>query len=124
MAIWPASLPTLSATGYNLSPADQTVRSDMEVGTARARRRTAARSDQVSGSCIMTDAQMATFRAWWDGTGADDAHGGTAWISQLPLAMGNGGLTTPDCRFIGPFSAVLLKPGNLLWSVSAKLEVR
>lgn len=123
MALWPATLPVPQESGYSLAAADQTVRSDMEVGLARVRRRTSARNDQLSVVWMMTDAQMTTFRAWFDGTGTDDAQGGTAWFNGLSLATGDGGLTQPDCRFIGPFSATLLA-GNLIWSVTAKLEVR
>ncbi len=123
MAIYPATLPPPLVSGYQLSPADQTVRSDMEVGMARVRRRTSARDDQVGISLKLSDAQMAIFRAWFEGTGTDDANGGTAWISQLPLALGTGGLTTPDCRFVGPYTATPIS-GTLNWAVTAKLEVR
>lgn len=124
MAIYPATLPNPSASGYQLSPADQTVRSDMEVGTPRVRRKTSARDDQITLSWTMDDTQLATFRAWFDGTGTDDCQGGAAWFNGMNLAVGNTGLTQPDCRFVGPFSAVLLNPGSLWWSVSAKVEVR
>lgn len=122
MAIYPADLPAPTVSGYQLSPVDQTIRSDMEVGTARVRRKTSARDDQISLSWTMDDTQLATFRAWFDGTGTDDCQGGAVWFNGMNLAVG-GGLTQPDCRFIGPFSSVLLD-GTLLWSVSAKVEVR
>jgi hypothetical protein len=70
---------------------------------------------------MMDDAQMTIFRAWYD-DGIDGIAGGTRWFNGLNLAIGSG-LTQPDCRFVGPFQATLLA-GNLLWSVTAKLEVR
>lgn len=118
MATWPTTLPAPQSTGYQVAPADQTVRSEMEVGLARSRRRTSARNDQIQVSWVLTDAQFATFRAWFD----DEANGGASWFNGLSLAKG-GGLTTPDCRFIGPFTASLIA-ANLLWDVSARLEVR
>lgn len=123
MPIWPSSLPAPTVSGYQLSPADQTVRSDMEVGAGRSRRRTAARNDQVSAAWVMTDEQFVTFRAWFSGRGADDANGGAAWVGQMPLALGDGGVTYADSKFIGPFSATL-QTRNLRWYVTAKLEVR
>lgn len=95
----------------------------MEVGTPRVRRRTFARDDNVPGSMVLTKEQMAIFRSWFDGTGADDCHGGSAWFNGLSLEMGDGGITTPDCRFIGPYTATRVS-GTPYWSVSAKLEVR
>lgn len=115
---WPWSLPVPQVGGYQLAPGDQIIRSDMEVGAVRARRRTAARNDQVTVQWMFNDAEFAAFRTWFD----SDISGGAAWFSGLSLAVG-GGLTTPDCRFVGPFTAVPLS-GTLLWQVSAKLEVR
>lgn len=123
MAIWPATLPSPHVQGYSISPGDQTVRSDMEVGLARVRRRTSARNDQISLSWVMSDTQIATFRAWFDGTGTNDLFGGSVWFNGLYLPEGDGGLSAPDCRFVGPFTATPIS-GVILWSVSAKIEVR
>jgi hypothetical protein len=120
MATFPATLPVPSHNGYQLAPADQTVRTDMEVGAARQRRRTTARNDQISLTWIFTDAEMAVFRAWFDDS--DEAAGGAAWFTGLYLALGETGLTSAECRFNGPYSASAM-PG-LNWTVTAKLEVR
>jgi len=93
----------------------------MEAGAPRVRRRTAARNDQVAISWIMDDTQLAAFRAWFDDAVAGVA-GGAAWFNGLNIALG-GGLTQPDCRFVGPFTAALIN-GTLKWQVQAKLEVR
>jgi hypothetical protein len=121
MATWPATLPLPTVSGYQLAPGDQTVRSDMSVGAPRARRITAARNDQVTAQWLMDDAQLAAFRTWFEDD-VDGIAGGAAWFTGLSLAVG-GGLTSPDCRFVGPFTASLLT-GTLLWQVTAKLEVR
>jgi hypothetical protein len=116
MATWPATLPAPTIEGYSLTPIDPVIRTDMESGSARARRRSAARNDRVAVAWIFTDAQMATFRAWFDGDGA----GGSAWFS-LSLAIGSSGLTAQSCRFTAIWKADLL-PG-LNWRVTASLEI-
>lgn len=119
MAAWPSTLPPPLASGYSLKPVDATVRTDMEAGAARVRRRTNARNDRLSVSWVMTDAQLAIFRAWFDN--AAEAAGGAAWFSTS-LAIGTTGIVALEARFAGPWQAALL--GGLNWSVSAELEVR
>jgi hypothetical protein len=113
------AIPKPIARGYTLSPVDATVRTDMDVGAARVRRRTAARNDRVKVGWMFTDAQFALFRTWFDDP--DEVDGGAAWF-QLPLLVGNGGTTTMDARFVGPFQAQLQGAG--VWSVTADLELR
>jgi hypothetical protein len=62
---WPDVLPGPSHTGYELSPADQSIRTDMEVGATRVRRITQARRDLLSLPFRFTDTEYATFRAWY-----------------------------------------------------------
>lgn len=119
MATWP-SLPNPLVDGYTLSPVDQTVRTDMEIGSARARRRTAALNDQVSVSWRFTDVQMNTFRDWFDNA-STGAAGGASWFT-VDLAVGDVGLDSKECRFVGAWSAQCL--GGLIWTVTARLEVR
>ena len=68
--IWPDTLPGIIEPGFELRPAEQSVRTDMEVGTKRLRRISAARADSVTVAWKMTDREMAAFRAW---------HGDEAW---------------------------------------------
>ena len=67
MQAYPSTLPAPLVSGYTLSPVDQTVRTDMEVGAARVRRRTRARNDLIDVSFLLTAAQMDEFREWFDG---------------------------------------------------------
>jgi hypothetical protein len=117
---FPTTLPRPSYNGYKLEPTDQTIRTDMEVGAARQRRRTAARHDQVSLSWTFSDAQMAEFRTWFDNP--SEAAGGAAWFTGLDLAIGNTGFDATECRFVGAWNADLI-PG-LHWKVTARLEIR
>lgn len=121
MAIWPATLPgSILDADCTLTPADLTIRSDMEIGTARVRRRSAARNDQVEVSWIFTDAQMADFRSWFDNA----LQGGAAWFNGLSLATGDGGQIQPDLRFAGPFQAVpRTGGGGLYWKVTGRLDI-
>jgi hypothetical protein len=121
MSSWPTTLPNINLAGYSLSPVDQTIRTEMESSTSRARRRTSARNDRLSVSWVMTDAEFATFRTWFDADSSTGAAGGAAWFT-IKAGIGEGGLTTLEARFIGPFTATGL--GALLWDVSGNLEVR
>lgn len=119
MATWPATLPKPLIDGYVLKPVDPTVRTDMESGAARTRRRTSARNDKLSAKWIFTDAQMAIFRTWFDN--AAECAGGASWFT-VTLARGTTGLVSLEARFVGPFQAPVLS--GLNWNVSAELELR
>jgi hypothetical protein len=119
MATWPATLPAPNLAGYQLAPVDQSLRTDMESGTARSRRQTKARNDRLQVGWVFTDAQMDIFRTWFEND--SEAAGGSAWF-VISLRIGNTGATSQEARFIGPFQAVLQKAS--LWAVSAQLEVR
>lgn len=120
MATWPTTLPQPIADGYMLAPEDPGIRTDMEVGAPRARRRTHARNDRVDLRWLFTDAQFATFRSWFD----DDtgAGGGAAWF-DVRLRIGSGGMADVEARFAGVWkSADHIAPD--LWVVTATLEIR
>jgi hypothetical protein len=120
MASWPTTLPKINLAGYGIAPVDQTVRTDMEGGAARSRRRTTARNDKITPQWVMTDAQFSIFRAWFDNA-ATGAAGGAGWFT-ISAAIGATGMTSVEARFIGPFKSSAL--GALRWSVSGELELR
>jgi hypothetical protein len=82
--IWPDTLPGIIEPGFGLRPAEQSIRTDMEVGTKRLRRISAARADSVTVGWKVTDREIAAFRAGhgdepWSLAGAsDDVSGRTA----------------------------------------------
>ncbi len=119
MPAWPSTLPAPVYDGYELAPVDPSIRTDMEVGSSRTRRRTAARNDKISLMWKFTDAQMAIFRAWFDNPA--EAAGGSAWF-DMTIAVGTTGLDAKVCRFAGIWKAVP-RPG-LNWIVTAQVEVR
>lgn len=118
MATWPATLPSPRNSGYRVNPIDQTIRTDMDVGYSRTRRRTSARSDQVAAEWLFTDAQLDTFRTWFDG----DGEGGAAWF-DVDLYVGNTGASSVTARFVGAWTAVAASCSSH-WVVSGTLEVR
>lgn len=74
---WPDTLPGVIGPGYSLSPVDQSIRTDMEVGARRLRRISAARGDSVAVAWKFNDTEMTAFRAWhgdepWSLTGDSD----------------------------------------------------
>jgi len=120
MATWPSTLPAPLASGYAIAPGDQTIRTDMEVGSPRVRRRTTARNDKVTVSWVLSEAQFDTLRDWFDDDSTGIA-GGSAWFTVL-LAVGTGTThASVEARFEGPFKAD--RDGNY-WRVSATLETR
>lgn len=117
MATWPASLPAALASGYTLEAGVNTVRTDMDSGSPRVRRRSTSAADLVTLAWLMTPAQMMAFRAFW----ATDLYSGAAWIG-MPVKDGRAALAvTREVRFIAPFKADYAA-GN--WQVSAQVEVR
>lgn len=122
MATFPSTLPAPLLGGYQANPQDQVVRTQMEVGTARARLRSTAKIDRVSVQWLLTDAQMATFRTWWyQDSASGGAANGTSWFT-ISLAIGQTGLTSVTARFLQPYQAQ--SGAGLLWTVKGELEVR
>lgn len=119
MATWPSTLPAPLLAGYQLQPAPQSLRTDMEAGAARSRRRSYSRNDIISASWSMTDTQYAAFRTWFESD--TEAAGGSAWF-YISLWVGDTGATSQEARFVSEPQAALI--GHAMWSVSAQLEVR
>ena len=119
MAAWPVTLP-LPQTNYGLAPVDPVVRTDMESGAGRSRRRTLARNDRVTVAWEMTDAQLEIFRAWFD-DGATGAGGGAVWFT-INLPIGTGGIVGVTARFASIYKAEYLR--GMRWLVSGELEIR
>ena len=116
MATWP--LPTVKPTGtFNYAPIDQTIRTDMEVGATRVRRRTKARNDELTTSWLMTDDQVSTFRDWFD----NDIDGGASWFTTS-LPIGSTTYTSVSARFKGPFTFDHV--GGTYWKINGTLEIR
>lgn len=63
---WPTGIPnTIQTSGYSRELQDGVIRTDMETGPAKFRRRFTATQDKNRGQIIMTQAQYLTFETWF-----------------------------------------------------------
>ena len=115
MSAWPSTLPALLLPGYTIQPDAAFVRTDMDAGPARQRRRYTATPSHIPAAWLLSVAQMATFKTFYETT----LNFGTDWFT---LAINAGaGSVDKDCRFTEPYTAEWL---GFAWHVSAKVEVR
>lgn len=119
MSTWPSSLPIPKLSGYDLQTTDPTIRTDMEGGSARVRRRYTAAPDHVSFSFLFDESQMATFRAFWE----SDFLNGAAWVF-VPIKDGRSpGVASKEVRPVtGSFKSSPVSATH--WSVEFQVEVR
>lgn len=117
MATWPSTLPEPLAPGYGLDAGEATVRTDMDGGAARVRRRCTAIPDKVSLKFLLTEAQMVIFRAFYDA----DMQQGAAWVF-IPVKTGRSiGVSNLECRPTSPFKFALV---GKCFAVELPVEVR
>lgn len=84
MASWPATLPPLSQmNGYQRTPGQGTVRTEMSSGPAFQRRRFTSVPEYITGTLILTRAQRDTFRAFYQTT---LAHGSLPFDEEDPVS--------------------------------------
>lgn len=115
---YPETLPAPLLEGHAISAGQDTIRTDMETGAARQRRRSFSSPDRVNLAWVFNSTQFAVFRAWYDG----EINGGGAWFT-LPIDDGVLGYATPrDVRFVESFEASKL--GSQMWRISVKAEIR
>lgn len=121
MAEYPSTLPAPFTDDYGLNfSTGQVVRTEMESGSPRSRRRSSAVIDMVTCSVRLTLAQFHTFRDWFDDPAGAD--GGAGWFTMSLLTGKSGsGKETVEAKFAGDPSA---KKMGTIMSVSMQLEVR
>ena len=111
-----SALPLPLAAGYSVQAVDMTVRTEMDVGLPRVRRRSAASYYHVTAQWQLTDAQLSDFDSWWRGSG----RGGAVWVN-IGLKI-HGAQALYNARFLQPPKITLKQPG--VWRLAGKLEVR
>ena len=116
MIAWPATLPLPTVEGYGIWPGEAILRTEMDAGPARQRRRFTHVPSRVSVRWIMRRDQFALFEAWYRW----QAKEGGAWF-EIAL-LGGLGLLTQEARFTRQFQAQLL--GGTLWEIRSELEIR
>ena len=117
MASWPTTLPNPLIPGHAVDMVDPVLRTEMEVGSSRKRRRTFARNDHLTLGWIMSATQVAIFRDWFDA----DCMGGAAWFT-VDLDIATGGTITVDASFLK--APQIVRIAHQAWSVSGEVEVR
>jgi len=113
---WPEKLPLPTVEGYTIQPSDAIIRTEMESGLARQRRRFTHAPSRISVRWIMRREQFAIFEAWYYWF----AQEGGAWF-EVEL-LGGIGLVAQQARFTRQFQAQLL--GRVLWEIRSELEIR
>lgn len=96
---WPDTLPGPSTPDYGLTPVDPSVRTSMEVGSPRVRRRTEARLDRVRMQWRFSPQEYAVFRAWYEGyavslLGASDDL--SIWSLAQNVTRSTGAVLSPE----------------------------
>jgi hypothetical protein len=116
MSAWPSTLPAALIASYSVKPDVGFIRTDMDVGAARQRRRYTAQPSRIPVSWIFTAAQMAAFKTFYETT----LDVGTGWFTMTINA--GAGQVTKDCRFVESYEAKPLSATQ--WTVSGNIEVR
>lgn len=121
MASWPSTLPKPLYDGYSISPMDTVIRTDMEAGNKRSRRRSLAQIDYVTANVSLTNEEYSIFRDWFYSTSGAD--GGNAWF-QISLLTGRDTtyIETVESKFSASYSVSNVSYGRL--NVTLSLEVR
>ena len=103
--------------GYNIQPGDTILRTEMEAGLARQRRRFTNAPTKVSVRWIMRRDQYAIFEGWYRWHAKEGAN----WFAITLL--GGLGLLDQEARFTRQFASRLLA-GGTLWEITSELEIR
>ena len=111
MATWPAEL-VITRDGYRESPPDLVMRSSMDTGPDKIRRRSTAGVRPVTMSLFLTDAQQVILDAFFV---TDTGHGAFSFIFVSP-STGN----TENANFVGPPEYARNGP---MWNVAVNLEI-
>ena len=114
---YPAGLPAPLRSGYGVNHISPLIRTELETGRARQRRRYTSVPSLASVSWLMSQAQAQLFEAWFKWTLSD----GAEWFNcrlRTPL-----GLQDYECRFAEMYSGPDLV-GVDRWRFSADLEIR
>lgn len=113
---FPQHLPYPTVEGYSIRPDDAIVRTEMESGPARQRRRYTQTPSRITVRWIMNRHQFSLFEAWYKYFAKE----GAEWF--VITLLGGLGLIKQEARFTKQFEASLLN--GYLWEVSSELEIR
>ena len=113
---FPDLLPLPLVEEYSITPNEAIIRTQMESGTARQRRRFDSVPSRITVKWFMNASQFSLFEAW------DKYHAkeGAEWF-VIPL-LGGLGLIEQEARFTQQFTAKL--QNGILWAITSELEIR
>jgi hypothetical protein len=114
---YPADLPLPLRSGYGLNHVSPMMRTELESGRARQRRRYTSVPSIASVAWVFTQSEAQLFEAWFRWTLSD----GVEWFNatlRTPL-----GLMPYECRFVEMYSGPDLV-GMDRWQLGASLEIR
>lgn len=115
MPAWPSTLPAPNRDGYTLNPAPAFIRTNMDGGKARQRKRFTSVPTSIPLQWLFTQQQLAIFEAWWK----YQINLGT---STFTMQLYNGkGYNNYNVRFIKEYSAPVAR--GIYFYVSAQVEV-
>ena len=113
---FPKRLPYPTIEGYTIKPGEAIVRTEMEAGPARHRRRYTQTPSKIAVKWIMNPEQFCLFEAWYKYYAKE----GAEWF--VITLLGGIGLTEQDARFTQQFEASLI--AGRLWQITSELEIR
>ena len=114
---YPAGLPLPLRSGYDVSHASPLMRTELQSGRARQRRRYTSVPSLAAVTWIFSQSEAQFFEAWFRWNLSD----GTEWFNvtlRTPL-----GLMPYECRFADMYAGPALV-GIDRWQVQATLEIR
>ena len=114
--IFPKHLPHPTVEGYSIRPDEAIIRTDMEAGPARQRRRYTQTPSKISVRWLMKQEQFCLFEAWYKYYAKE----GAEWF-YITL-LGGLGLLEQEARFTQQFESRLLN--GYLWEITSELEIR
>jgi len=114
MATWPTSLPQeLNEEGFSTELIDNTIRTQMDYGPAKVRKRCTSNVMKVEGSVSLNSTQLTTFMSFFN---SNCAYGATAFDWTHPLTGNNCSM-----RFVSPPK---IRPiGGNITEVQMSLEI-
>jgi hypothetical protein len=116
MISYPALLPA-PTRDYSLGIKNSAIRTQMESGRYRQRRRFLDSENTISVKWLFTDAEFQLFESWT----FHALDGATAWF-ECPVLVSGGGVTTHQVRIqSGSLQAQLNRDGG--WTVTAVMDV-
>lgn len=112
---WPALLPPPMIDGYSEKAKPTFIRTEMDSGRARNRRRAVTGAVQFEQTYRLTQTQLAVFEDWWENV----VFGGAA-DALMPI-YGGQGKRMVQCSFSDTPSKARV-PDSKIWEVSLTME--